>query len=79
MMMSICKIKDCNTIAKMRTFFPSKLQIWHLKSEEHVYSICDKCKDKGWKFNGVDNEYYFRPAKVVKISLKKPKRRVMHN
>ena len=66
---SIIKIQLCNSVAEERTSYPSKEQIAFLNAREHTYYICKDCEDKGWKYNTVSDEYYFRPPIIVKIDL----------
>jgi len=64
-----CKIKSCNNFARQRTRHPSKEQIAYLNAESHYYYICKKCEGKGWKYNTVDDEYYFRPPTIMNVGL----------
>jgi len=64
-----CKIESCNNHAEKRALEPSDEQKWLLNADWNYYYICDKCEDKGWKYNTVSDEYYFRPAHRVKVIL----------
>ena len=69
-----CKIESCGNSAKERISYPSKEQRWYLNARDHAYYICDKCEDKGWKYNCVSDEYYLRSTKVIKINLSNKRR-----
>ena len=64
-----CKIKGCNNSAKAVTEYPSSEQRWYLKATDGTFYICDKCKDSGWKYNIITDEYYFRHPKTTKVKL----------
>ena len=64
-----CKIESCNNHAEERALEPSDEQKWYLNAETNHYCICNECEDKGWKYNTVSDEYYFRPAHRSKVIL----------